>query len=166
MDFSIIVAIGKNGVIGNGNKIPWKLPADMKHVKNITTGHTIVMGQATYESIGKPLPNRKNIVLTDVPLHELPNSGGIVACRSIEEVLRSCVFDGEVFIFGGESVYKQFMPMVSKIYLTYIDEEFDGDRFFPPLKNKEWSLLSIDKGTKDEKNIYDHYFLEFVRVGV
>ncbi len=156
MNISIISAIAKNGAIGKKNSLPWYLPADLKHFKETTTGKTIVMGLNTFKSIGKPLPHRKNVVVT----HDVNfQSEGIVVAHSIQEVLEMTKNDGEVMICGGASVYKQFLPLANKLYLTYIDHDFEGDIFFPEFDKGEWQETSRENHQPEGKNLYVYSFV-------
>lgn len=158
MKISIIVAMDNNRVIGINNTLPWRLPADLKNVKKITMGHSIVMGRKNYESIGRPLPGRRNIILTR------NNNYSVAGCEivhSIEEVINLCEGEEEIFIFGGEQIYNLFLPLTDKIYLTKINNEFDGDTFFPEINFNEWKEVSFENGEKDEKNPYHYTFHVF-----
>lgn len=154
MKISIIVAVAKNNVIGYKNQLPWYIPEDLKRFKKITSHHHIVMGQKTFESIGKPLPNRTNIILTDNPDFK---SKGCVSVHSIEEAIKVAKNNGEseMIVIGGASVYEQFLPISSKIYLTKINKNYMGDRFFPRLDSKVWKIAK-SKAKKD-KNIGMNY---------
>lgn len=156
---SIIVAVSKNGVIGKNNEIPWYLPDDLKHFAKITTGHTVVMGRKTFESIvkriGKPLPNRKNIILTSQKDFQAPDC---VVKSSVSEVLEIIPKDEEVFIIGGVKVYEDFLPFADKLYITEVDIDSDGDIKFPEYKKEDWIEISSEDHKKDEKNDYDFTF--------
>ena len=128
---SIIAAMGKNRVIGKDGKIPWRLPGDSARFKKITSGHPVIMGRKTFESIGKPLPHRTNIIITRQKKFVAP---GCEVVSSLEEaIIRAASFPGaeEVFIIGGGEIYKQAMNVANRIYLTLIEEDFDGDAYFP-----------------------------------
>jgi dihydrofolate reductase len=135
MIISIIAAVSNNNVIGKDNKLPWHLPGDLKRFKELTTGHTIIMGRKTFESIGRPLPSRRNIVVTRNKDYK---ADGVEIIHSIKEALDLVKNEDEVFIIGGEEIYKLALPMANKIYLTRINKEYDGDAFFPEL-GPEWS---------------------------
>lgn len=158
---SLIVAMDENRVIGKNNDIPWRLPKDLEYVKNTTKGHTIVLGRNNYESIGRPLPNRRNIVMARE--EEDFTAVGCEVAHSMEEVFEMCKNDEEVFIFGGAQIYRMFLPYVEKMYITRIHHEFDGDTFFPEVDMSEWTEISKVKGVKDEKNPYDYYFHIYVK---
>jgi len=130
---SIIAAISENGVIGHKNSIPWHLPDDFKHFKEKTTGHTIVMGRKTHESIGRALPRRTNIILTN----QTKYVKNCILMHSLEKVLEYAK-DKEVFIIGGANVYRQFLPYADKMYLTRIHANIEGDVTFPEFNLSEW----------------------------
>lgn len=159
---SIIVAMDKNRLIGSRTALPWRLPADLAHFKAITLGHPIIMGRRTFDSIGKPLPGRRNIVLTGQPL-EIP---GIEVFPSIEEPLRMLAEEGEeeVFIIGGATVYEQALPFVKKMYITKVDGEFQGDVYFPAVDWSQWKEISSEERAVDEKNAYRMVFTVFEKV--
>jgi dihydrofolate reductase len=162
MQISMISALAKNRAIGKRNALPWYLPADLKHFKNTTTGKTIVMGLNTFKSVGeRPLPNRKNVVLTDDKNYQAPE--GVVLAHSIKEVLEITKTDAEVMISGGAMVYQQFLPLADKLYLTYIDHDFDGDIFFPEFAMSDWKETSREDHQPDEKNAYRYSFVVLER---
>lgn len=154
---SLIVCHSDQNVIGFKNKMPWYLPVDLKHVKKLTEGNTIVMGRKTYESLGKPLPNRKNVILTSNRDYV---AEGADIIHSIEEING---LPGKIFIFGGSGVYRQTMDLVDEMYITRIQETFAGDTFFPEYDLNEWEVAGRQKGTVDEKNKYPHEFLKLIR---
>lgn len=151
----IIVATSKNRVIGNNNQLIWSLPADLKRFKQMTTGNPVVMGRKTYESIGKPLPNRRNIVITRDNKFE---ADGCEIVNSLEEALMLC--NNDCFIIGGGEIYRQSMSVADKIYLTVINEDFEGDTFFPEIGN-DWVKVSRDDHDADEKNKHKYSFIEY-----
>lgn len=157
MTLSILVAHDKQRVIGYQNQLPWHLPNDLKHVKQLSTGHTLVMGRKTFESIGKPLPNRRNVVLTNNPSfkHE-----GVDVIHSIEEINN---IPGQVFIFGGQTLFEEMIDKVDDMYITVVDGKFQGDTFFPPYTFEDWEVESSVEGQLDEKNTIQHTFLHLVR---
>ncbi|KKR10573.1 MAG: Dihydrofolate reductase [Candidatus Woesebacteria bacterium GW2011_GWA1_39_21] len=163
MIISIIAAVAENNVIGNKNKLPWQLPADLKHFQETTTGHCIIMGQNTHESIGRNLPGRTNIILT---FDENYKSEGCIIVTSIEKALRvaSAKKEPEVFIIGGASVYKQFIGVANKLYITKIHHNFDGDTFFPEIEPNKWKLISEEKHEKDENNPYPYNFEVYEKI--
>lgn len=156
---SIIAAASRNNVIGKDNKLPWRLPADLAHFKELTLGHTVILGRKTFESIGRPLPNRRNIVITR---NKNFKPEGVEVVHSIEEALSLADDDNEVFVIGGEEIYKQALPLVDKVYLTKVQAEVDGDAYFPELGD-EWKEVSKIENKADEENEYDYDFLEYIR---
>lgn len=141
MILHLIVAHDECRLIGDDNCIPWHISEDLKKVKGLTTGNTIIMGEATYHSIGKPLPNRKNVILSDREDFEVP---GAIVVHSKEEALEACKDDAHVFIFGGESIYKLFIDDVEIMHITLVHEKFthtiDGARFFPEFNANQFEL--------------------------
>jgi dihydrofolate reductase len=134
MIVSIIVAIGENNAIGKNNQLLWHMPNDLKHFKDVTSGRTIIMGRKTFDSVGKPLPKRRNIVVTRQDI-TIP---GCEVVKSIEDGLALCKGEDEVFIGGGAEIYKLAMHLTDRIYLTIIHKSFDADTFFPEIDRKEW----------------------------
>ncbi|WP_054636162.1 dihydrofolate reductase [Thalassobacillus sp. C254] len=159
---SFVVAMDKQGVIGKDNKLPWYLPADLKHFKETTIDSPIVMGRKTFESIGKPLPKRTNVILTK---DENYTAEGCEIIHSPEDVHNYGDDHGEVFVIGGAKVFEELFPEAEKLYLTIIDEKFDGDTYFPEWNEEEWKLIEEKEGTVDEKNKYPHRFLTYKRKG-
>ena len=160
MPISIIAALAKNRVIGKDNKLPWNLPADLKHFKELTLGKPVIMGQKTFESIGKPLPGRTNIILT---LDKNFKPQGCVVAHSIEEVLKKAADSNEVMICGGASVYKQFLPLAHKMYLTLIDADFEGDAYFPEFNWADWQEVERVENEPDKENSYKYIFITLKR---
>ncbi|MFU0791111.1 dihydrofolate reductase [Virgibacillus proomii] len=159
---SFIVAMDKNHVIGLNNRLPWRLPRDLRFFKEKTTHQTIIMGRKTFDSIGKPLPNRKNIVLS--------RSGGdfppeIEVVSDINKILEWNQADPEkeYFVIGGAKIYEQMLPFADRMYITWIDHAFQGDTYFPQFSEAEWELTAKEREEKDEKNPYDFYFLQYDR---
>ncbi|GEC91471.1 dihydrofolate reductase [Brevibacillus brevis] len=153
---SLIVAYARNQVIGKDGDMPWHLPADLKNVKELTTGKTIVMGRKTFESIGKPLPNRKNVVLTrSQDFHP----EGVDVVHTKKEVLAM----GDVIIFGGSEIYRQFLDVVDRLYITEIDLETEGDTFFPAWDRDAYTLVDKREGIVDENNVHPHAFYVYER---
>ena len=155
MIITAVVAISENHAIGKDNKLLWYLPADLKHFKQITTGHTVIMGRKTYESVGKPLPNRRNIIITRQAI-PIP---GCEVVNSIDAALALCVNEQEVFITGGAEIYKQYIYLTNRIYLTIVHKEFEGDSFFPEIKKEEWKEVSREDCQPDEKNLLPYSFI-------
>ena len=157
---SLLVAYAHGRVIGKDGKIPWRLPNDSRYVKRVTTGHTIVMGHATFTSIGHPLPSRRNIVLTHNTTLTLP---GVEVLHDISEVLALDDGTDELFILGGESIYRAFLPVAHRLYITEIDYQTDGDTFFPEWDRSAFHPISQQAGVLDEKNTLPHTFSVYER---
>ena len=159
---SMIVACANGNVIGKDNKLIWHLPEDLKRFKEITTGKTIIMGRKTFDSLGRVLPNRKHIVLTrDADWKCADENVEIINDVSeLEEYINS---SEEHFIIGGAMIYNLLLKNANKIYLTKIYEDFDGDAFFPKLKEEEWEIVEVQKGIKNEQNPYDYEYITYKR---
>ncbi|MDR1336781.1 MAG: dihydrofolate reductase [Tannerella sp.] len=159
---SIIVATDEQGAIGKDGQLLCRLPRDMKRFREITTGHTVIMGRKTFESLpGGALPNRKNRVLSTAPDRHYEHCD---VCRSLQEALAACEGEEEVFIIGGAGVYRQAMPLAGKIYLTGIHHTFaDADTFFPPFAATEWTETDRRDFPPDGKNPYAHTFFTYIR---
>ena len=162
MILSIIVAIGKNNEIGGGNDLLWHLPAELKHFKEITTGHTIIMGRKTFESLPKgPLPNRRNIVISRNPGLKIE---GAEVYASLDHALLKVMDEEKVFIIGGAQIYRQSFPDADKLYLTKVHAEFpQADTFFPEIDYSKWQEINRETFPSDEKNAYAFSFIELVR---
>jgi len=178
MIISMISALAENRVIGNKNAMPWHLPADFKYFKEKTINKTIVLGLNTFKSIGeKPLPNRKHIILNDDLNYVAPE--GCFVAHSINEVLEmikndpstNSGQDNEVMICGGASIYKQFLPLANRLYLTYIHHNFEGDTYFPEFNIQDWQEVSREDHEADDpsinsgqaKNLYKYSFVVLER---
>lgn len=159
---SIIVAIAENYAIGKKGDLLCHLPEDLQHFKHITSGKTVLMGERTFFSLPKhPLPNRRNIVLTDV---QGKTFEGAEAVYSLDEAVQAIHSDEEAFVIGGGMVYRQMMPRADKLYITHIHHSWeDADTFFPEIKAEEWQLLSAERHSADENNPYDYTFAEYGR---
>lgn len=170
MILSLIVAAAENGVIGKDNKLPWHLPDDLKRFKELTKGHIIVMGRKTYESIGRALPDRRNIVLSS-KMKDAPK--GVEVASDIDELLKrlekELPDDEEVFIIGGSDLFNQwledaFTPFVAaRVYLTRVHADIDGDAVFPDLDDDRWKVIASEKHPKDEKHAHAFTFQTFER---
>ena len=163
MIISCIVAKAKNNVIGKDNEIPWYLPADLKYFKKTTINHPVIMGRNCYVSIGNPLPNRTNIIITRDPFFI---SSNCVIVHSIKEALVNANNTGaeEVFIIGGGQIYELTQSLWHKLYVTEVDIEPEGDVFFPEVKIEDWSLVSEEQHLADDKNEYNYTFKLYERV--
>ena len=158
---SIIVAIAKNGVIGDKNTLLWHLREDMIHFRTITSGHPVVMGRKTYDSIGRPLPKRTNVVITRNT--ELQIEGCTMA-HSLTEAVEMFDSSEEVFIIGGAQIYNQAMPLADRLYLTIIDKEYEGDSSFPEIDYNSWRQISCEKFERGEAFEYPFSFITLERV--
>jgi dihydrofolate reductase len=156
-NISIIVAIAQNNAIGKNNDLLWHLPEDLKRFKKLTTGHTIVMGKKTFESLPhRPLPNRRSIVITDMPKEKID---GCEMAYSIEEAIDKCDPEKENFIIGGGSVYSQFLPFANKLYITKVFKDFEADIFFPEINYDDWDLLSREDFPPSEKDDFAYAYI-------
>ena len=179
MALALIVATSENNVIGHLNKIPWYMPRDLKHFSAVTKGHTVIMGRNTYESIfarlGKPLPDRTNIVVTRNPDFKAP---GCTVVHSLEEAIKKAdslppllskeglgVVENEIFVIGGSQLYAESLPKADKIYRTLIHTALEGDAFFPALDLTQWKLVDSKFEAKDEKNSFDATYEVYERKG-
>lgn len=169
MTISAIVAVGKNNIIGRDNQIPWYLPADLSYFKRVTLNHHIIMGRNSFQSIGRPLPKRTNVVISRDPFFI---ATGCVRAFSIPEAVKIAEKNGEIeaFIIGGGEIYKQSVDLWTRLYLTEVDvnplendENTEGFVFFPTIDFSEWQLISEEKHLKDEKNDHDYTFKVFER---
>ena len=158
---SAIVAAAENNAIGKGNQLLWHLPNDLRFFKRTTQGHPIVMGRKTYESVGKPLPNRRNIIITRQPDYTVD---GAEVVHSLQEALTLCVGKAEVFIVGGAEIYKQALPILGRIYLTRVHADVIGDAFFPDFAEREWVLVSEESHPADERHAYAYTFMVYERM--
>ena len=161
MSVTLIAAIARNRVIGKDGDLPWRLPADLRHFKRTTVGHPLIMGRRTFESFGRPLPDRTNIVVTRSPSYR---PEGAVVVSSFDEAMRVALEeDDEIFIGGGEEVFRHFLPTADRMILTWIDEDFEGDTFFPEFDESEWDIISRDDHEPDEKNRWPYSFVVYER---
>ncbi|MDN4072340.1 dihydrofolate reductase [Fictibacillus terranigra] len=156
---SFVFAMDENRLIGNRNELPWYLPADLQYFKKVTMGKPIVMGRKTFDSIGKPLPGRENIILTR---NESFQAEGCTIIHSVQQALERK--EEEVCVIGGAEVFSLFMPYVQRMYITKINESFQGDTYFPEIDESEWKLVSETPGNVDEKNKYSHDFLVIEKI--
>jgi len=163
MIVSAIFAVSENNVIGKGNELPWRIPADLQYFKKTTMGHPVIMGRKSFESIGRPLPGRHNIVLTRDPNF---TAKGISVVHSLDEALKRAAEDDakEVFIIGGAQIYEIAFERCDRIYLTVIHTEAEGDVFLPEIDLSQWDLLSEESHGSDRKNIHDYTFRIYGRI--
>lgn len=158
---SIIVAASENHIIGRDNQLIWHLSADLKRFKTLTTGHTLIMGRKTFESIGKALPNRRNIVISGNPLFR---AEGCTVAGSIEEALTAAGAEEEVFIIGGASLYREFWDRADRLYLTLVHTVTEGDVCIPAVDARQWQEISREDFKADEKNEFDYSFINYRRI--
>ena len=161
MVLSIIVAAAENNVIGRENGLVWRLSADLKRFKALTTGHTILMGRKTYESVGKALPNRRNIVISRNPVYK---AEGCEVVRGVEEALELTKGEDEVFVTGGGTIYKELWDKADRLYLTVVHQECEGDTVIPPVDPKKWKEVLREEHQADEKNECDYTFINYERI--
>lgn len=159
MKMSLIAAMDRNRLIGSNNQLPWHLPADLAHFKQITMGKPIVMGRKTYESIGRPLPGRTNIVLSRSGF----KAQGIEVVSSICEAVAMAATAEELVVIGGGSIYEMVIDVVDQMHLTVVEGEFTGDAWFPVFDDEQWVISSEEKHFADEKNQYDYSYLTYDR---
>ena len=156
---SLIVAKAENNVIGKDNKLLWHLPEDLKRFKNLTTGHTIIMGRKTFESLGRVLSNRKHVVFTQNPNFKVDDAN-VKVVHSLSDIQEYVEDKNENFVIGGEKIYNLLMPYVSKMYITEIHKDFDGDTFFPNVDLESWKETSREKMNADD---FDYDFVVYER---
>jgi len=159
VSISFIFAMDRNRAIGLNNKLPWHLPADLKFFKNVTMGHPILMGRKTYDSIGKPLPGRRNVILTQ---NREFHAEGCEIVHSVEEAVQQFA-DEELFVIGGAEIFRLMESVVDRMYITYIEHEFEADTHFGEVDMSQWTLLSSEQGVRDEKNPYVYDFRIYER---
>lgn len=160
---SLLYAMDRNRAIGYNNDLPWRLPNDLKFFKNLTTSNTIIMGRKTFDSMRRPLPNRENVIVTR------DRSFSVEGCEviySIDPVIEWSKHnpEKEYFVIGGADIFKQLLPFADRMYMTYIDETFPGDTFFPLFDEQDWKITKKELGIKDESNPYDYYFIQYDRI--
>ena len=160
---SIIVAKAKNNIIGKDNKLIWKLPEDLKRFKELTTGHTIIMGRKTFESLGRVLPNRKHIIFSQNPDFKVEDHN-VRVVHSMLEIQEYIENEEENFVIGGSMIYNLVMPYVTKMYVTEINQEFEGDTFFPRIDTTIWKETSRQKGLKNEENPLDYDYVIYEKI--
>lgn len=161
--FSIVVAVCNNNVIGGNNKLLWHISEDLKRFKNITTGHTIIMGRKTFESLKKPLPNRHHIILTRDKNYKV-DSNQVTVVNDIETIMKTYENSGsEIFIIGGGEIYNLFLPYCDKLYLTKVNKDFEGDTYFPEINYDEWTVTESSEEYIDPKNNLSYQFINLCR---
>ena len=162
MIVSLVLAVSENGVIGRDNQLPWHLPADLRFFKQLTTGHTVIMGRKTYDSIGKPLPNRRNVVVSRKVGYAID---GVEVFESLGAALKACIGEDEVFIIGGGTIYAKALDLdiVDRIYMTLVHADFEGDTKFEVPIAKHWLTDHVERHGADEKNAYAYSFITKTR---
>ncbi len=158
---SIIVAKAKNNVIGKNNKLIWHIPDDLKRFKNLTTGHTIIMGRKTFESLGRVLPNRFHIILSTDENYKVENEN-VKVIHDISELDKYIKDTEEHFVIGGAMIYKLLISKCNKLYITQVEKDFEGDTFFPEINENEWKIVKIQSGPKDD-NDFEYKYVDLAR---
>jgi dihydrofolate reductase len=158
---AFVVAVGRNKVIGKDGRLPWRLPDDMRHVRAITMGKPLIMGRRTYESIGKPLDGRTNIVLTRDPSF---HPEGVLVAGSPEEALRLAGDAPEIIVFGGAQVFKEFLPLTDRLYMTSVDAGVEGDTFFEMGPSTDWRVVKNERHEADDRHEYGFNILTLDRI--
>lgn len=157
---SVIVAVAQNGVIGGGNTLLWHISEDLRRFKSITMGHPVIMGRRTFESVGRPLPGRTNVV---VSRREDYTPEGVTVVRSLEEAFALFPQEEEIFVTGGGQIYAQAMPLADKLYLTTVEKNYDGDTRFPDWNRDEWRQVSCERHECGKNYPYPFEFTDWVR---
>ena len=159
-EITIIAAVSENNVLGKNNKLIWHIPDDLKRFKKLTLGHSVIMGRKTFESIAKPLPQRKNIILTRNKNYK---AKGALIAHNVKEALNFCENDNQPFIIGGGEIYKLFMGISNKIELTRIHKSYNGDAFFPEILEEKWKLVNSKKNNLNETKIINFSYLTYLK---
>ena len=160
---SIIVAKAKNNIIGKDNQLIWHLPEDLKRFKRLTTGHTIIMGRKTFESLGRVLPNRHHIILCNDAQMNIEDEN-VEILEDISLLDKYMNDEQEHFVIGGATMYRLLMPKCNKMYITEINQEFEGDVSFPEIDLSQWKVTEREKGLKDEKNPFDYEYVTYEKI--
>jgi len=158
MEVTLIAAMSKNRVIGRDNGLIWHMPKDLKRFKKLTSGHHVIMGRKTFESMNKPLPNRINIVITRQSDYHAP---GCLVVSTMEEALSKAEGDAKPYVIGGGEIYKMSLPYARRIELTLVQENFDGDTYFPEWDESQWELIEQEEHKPDENNPYPFQYLTY-----
>jgi dihydrofolate reductase len=157
---AIIVAMASNRTIGINNTLPWRIPADLKRFKTLTMGHHLIMGRKTFDSIGKPLPGRTTVVVTR---NDALKIEGCIMAYSLEEAIKACVGDDEIFIVGGAELYALAMPLVDTIYLTEINRDVAGDTYFLEFDQTQWQELAREQCSQENPQALEYHFVTYGR---
>ncbi|MCC2250886.1 MAG: dihydrofolate reductase [Bacillota bacterium] len=160
---SLLLAMDRNHVIGVDNDLPWRLPKDLRFFKEKTVNQTVIMGRKTYDSLGRSLPNRTNVVLTRGD-NDFPDDVQVIDSLDHIKQWSETHPDQEYFIIGGGKIFEQAMMIADRMYITWINHSFDGDTYFPTFSEKEWRLTSKVKGERNDTNPYEYYFLQYDRI--
>jgi dihydrofolate reductase len=160
---ALIAAVARNGVIGVDNRVPWRLPDDLKRFRTLTTGHTVIMGRKTWNSIGRPLPARQNIVLSRRPDWHAP---GATLAYSLDQAIAMATLPDPVFVIGGEALYREALPIADLLYLTEIQRDFAGDARFPAFPRDAWREISREARHLDGAGGFAYDFAAYARAGV
>jgi dihydrofolate reductase len=158
---ALIAAMARNGVIGVDNRLPWRLPEDLRRFRALTTGHTIIMGRKTWESIGRPLPGRQNIVVSRQPAFDAP---GAEVASSLDAALALATRPDPVFVIGGEALYRAAQPLAARLYVTEIERDFTGDARFPEFSRRSWRETAREARHSDGSDGFGFAFAEYERV--
>ena len=158
---SIIVAVAANNVIGGENKLLWHIREDLQRFKTLTSGHAVVMGRKTWESLGRPLPNRTNIVITRNPDYE---PDGALVAQSLEAAIELAKGDGEIFVIGGGEIYRQAMSIADRLYITHVECNYEGDTTFPDILAEQWRVVEESRFERGEKYEYPFRFTNYERI--
>lgn len=161
MKLAIIVAMDKQNLIGKNNDLPWKLSADLQYFRKVTMGKPLIMGRNTHESIGRPLPGRKNIIVSTNKDYQ---AEGCFVVQSLEQAFIACEDAEEAMVMGGASLYEQLLPQADKLYLTHVNAELEGDTWFPKWEKSHWQEISREDHPADEKNQYPYSFVVYERI--
>jgi dihydrofolate reductase len=161
MKLSLIVAVAENGVIGARNGLPWRIPADLKRFKLLTRGHPVIMGRKTYDSIGKPLPERRNIVITR---QDGWTAAGVESVATLEAAIKLCEREPEIFVIGGAQIYALALPHADRLYLTRVHRIVDGDAYFPRWEDQEFRLIQREEHPETADNPLPFSYLDYERV--
>lgn len=164
MRILLIAAVAKNGVIGKENDLVWKIPTDFKRFKALTSDNYILMGRKTFESLGKPLPNRTHLVITRNSDYQVPEGHHVF--KSVEDAFIYCNKLGieKLYVIGGGEIYKQTMPLADELVITEVDAEPEGDTYFPEIDPNNWKIVSKESHPADEKNQYPFSFVDYERI--
>lgn len=161
MDLSLIVAMSRNRVIGRDGDLPWRLSADLKRFKSLTMGHHLIMGRKTFDSIGRPLPGRTTVVISRQSL-SLPE--GVLSATGLENAIEICAGDEQPFVVGGGEIYRIALPRVTKMFITHVDADIDGDTTFPEVDWSDWRVIREELFERDEKNSFPFRFVEYAKL--